>query len=403
MEGHLWVLDGYTWVDLGALKGPQGDPGRTGCHERVFTSYNNNMTYRNDENNTSITGIRYVDFMAVEDNNNASGYAVYMCKETHVAAASWEQDAGYWEQVSINAASAYFNFLIARNANIKMLSSAKFTIADTNGTDVAGLANDNFPLWVGNATAANAPFRVNRSGELWATNAHLTGTLTLPADGGAIDFIEAGQSMLKIAPSSTNIIEASREDYIFNPENPNDKYKRYAGLYIQRLAADTPEEEDMYRGLYIDAEVEICGRTELLRPTRHNGTINDSYDALIVEGIDNRYVTSTRGIRNYGYRQRYIKYYDDTVGNNYTATEDADVIIVTKSGVSDKFITLPQGVEPGREIWVMNLESSSPVNVGVVGNQTLNGVRNGSIPVAQSFTVHVFLYIELDRWIHSQF
>ncbi len=151
--------------------------GLSGCHERVFEVFTAGQTYYNEEN-TEKSGIRYVDFLAVEDDTYTSGYRVYMCTETHVAASTFNDDSQYWSEVNINVASAFFTYLIAKNANIKVLSSAQFTIAETNGTVVAGLANTTVPLWVGGSNPSTAPFRVTRTGKLYATGAEISGKIT---------------------------------------------------------------------------------------------------------------------------------------------------------------------------------------------------------------------------------
>lgn len=155
--------------------------GLTGCHERVFETFTPGQTYYNQENDI-VEGIRYVDFYAKEDSSMSSGYKVYMCNETHVAASTFANDIGYWTEVSVNAASAFFKYLIAKNANIKILASAQFTIADTDGSVVAGLANTTVPLWVGSGVPGSAPFHVTRAGALIATMATITGTIY--ADAG---------------------------------------------------------------------------------------------------------------------------------------------------------------------------------------------------------------------------
>ena len=151
--------------------------GLTGCHERVFEVFTPGQTYYNEEGDFK-EGIRYVDFYAKEDSSVASGYRVYMCLETHVAASTFAEDIGYWDAVDVNAASAFFKYLIAKNANIKMLSSAQIIISDANGTIVAGLANSTVPLWIGGSVPDTAPFRVTRAGKLYATGAEISGKIT---------------------------------------------------------------------------------------------------------------------------------------------------------------------------------------------------------------------------------
>lgn len=184
----------YVTLSIPIISEQQGTQGLPGCHERVFEVFTAGQTYYNEEN-TVKNGIRYIDFLAIEDDTYQSGYKVYMCNETHVAASTFSADSSYWDEVNINAASAFFTYLIAKNANIKILSSAQFTIAESNGTVVAGLINDSIPLWIGASLPANAPFRVTRSGKLYATGAEISGTIT--ATSGNIGGFDIGSNYIK--------------------------------------------------------------------------------------------------------------------------------------------------------------------------------------------------------------
>lgn len=170
----------YATLSIPIIAEQQGTQGLPGCHERVFEVFTAGQTYYNEEN-TVKNGIRYIDFLAIEDDTYQSGYKVYMCNETHVAASTFSADSSYWDEVNINAASAFFTYLIAKNANIKILASAQFTIAEANGTVVAGLINDTIPLWIGATLPSNAPFRVTRAGVLYATGAQISGTIIATA------------------------------------------------------------------------------------------------------------------------------------------------------------------------------------------------------------------------------
>ena len=154
--------------------GDTGDQGYRGCRQRVFEQFEANFEYRNDEANPSNSSW-YVDFLVIEDSTKSSGYAVYQCKTTHTSASTFSADSSNWKDVSTYSA-AFFKYLIAKNATIKLLSSSQFNIMD-NANVIAGLGNTNMPLWVGNADAGSAPFRVTRAGMLYAIGAYLTGTV----------------------------------------------------------------------------------------------------------------------------------------------------------------------------------------------------------------------------------
>lgn len=154
--------------------GDTGDQGYRGCRQRVFEQFEANFEYHNDEETPSNSSF-YVDFLVVEDSTKSSGYAVYQCKTTHTSASTFNADSSNWKDVSTYSA-AFFKYLIAKNATIKLLSSSQFNIMN-NGSVIAGLGNTNIPLWVGDADPGSAPFRVTRAGMLYAIGAYLTGTV----------------------------------------------------------------------------------------------------------------------------------------------------------------------------------------------------------------------------------
>ena len=195
--------------------------GLTGCHERVFEVFTPGQTYYNEEEDFK-EGIRYVDFYAKEDSSEASGYKVYMCRETHVAASTFANDISHWDAVDVNAASAFFKYLIAKNANIKMLSSAQIIISDANNTVVAGLANNTVPLWIGGSVPDSAPFRVTRAGKLYATGAEISGKIT--ATSGRIAGFSISGNGLTNSDDNGNF---SNDAYIILR---NDTHKSFVGI-----------------------------------------------------------------------------------------------------------------------------------------------------------------------------
>lgn len=191
--------------------GDQGSPGPTGCHERVYQQYihDNNFYYHNDENDTTIQGIRYVDFMCVEDPSLASGYRVYMCKVTHPAtAATFNDDIANWEPVSINASSAYFNYIVAKNAYFKFGSSNQLAIYNSSNQIVAGLTgdipdeyneDDSVRIWAGGDNPSIAPFRVQQDGQFYSDKAHIKGLIEIQeSTEGIIVYDSVGQEKVQI-------------------------------------------------------------------------------------------------------------------------------------------------------------------------------------------------------------
>lgn len=160
-----------------------GKKGSDGCIQRVWQTFTEGQIYRDDtdadESEIDSSGIRYLDFMAVADNSMASGWKIYQCVMTHEGGTDGElSDINLWKEVSVNAQSAFFTYLIAKNATIQMLSSSRFVVTNPDNTIVAGMGNSDIPLWVGGSNPSSAPFHVTREGILSATGAKISGDIT---------------------------------------------------------------------------------------------------------------------------------------------------------------------------------------------------------------------------------
>lgn len=160
-----------------------GEKGNNGCIQRVWQAFTEGQIYRDDtdadESEIDSSGIRYLDFMAVADNSMASGWKIYQCVMTHEGGTDGElSDTNLWKEVSVNAQSAFFTYLIAKNATIQMLSSSRFVVTNPDNTIVAGMGNSDIPLWVGGSNPSSAPFHVTREGILSATGAKISGEIT---------------------------------------------------------------------------------------------------------------------------------------------------------------------------------------------------------------------------------
>ena len=154
--------------------GQDGQQGYRGCRQRVFEQFQAGFEYHNDEANPSNSSW-FVDFLVVEDSLKDTGYAVYQCKTTHTSASTFNADISNWEDVS-NFSAAFFKYLIAKNATVKLLASTQLQIM--NGQDpIAGFANSDYPLWIGGASPINSNFRVSRGGRIYAYGAEISGVV----------------------------------------------------------------------------------------------------------------------------------------------------------------------------------------------------------------------------------
>lgn len=136
---YIWARDVTNYDSGNPTYGTafcaSGDTGFNGCTVRTHQNgFEVGKTYVNQTNVASVD-LRYMDVVITPTKHSAaSGYDVYMCKATStVYAAGDEDDTSKWEEVSQNEASAYFTYLIAKEANINVLSGASFTIQDANG------------------------------------------------------------------------------------------------------------------------------------------------------------------------------------------------------------------------------------------------------------------------------
>lgn len=165
--------------------GDKGEKGNNGCLQRVFENgYVIGQIYRNDTN-LETDSIRYLDFICKENTSMASGYDVYRCVQTHTASSDKAPgNTSYWEKVDENAASAFFTYLIAKGANIKILTGSKFSVMDSSGNVVGCLMAGDYPLFIGASTATDSPFKVSKEGKAYMTNAEISGDLKTGTIGG---------------------------------------------------------------------------------------------------------------------------------------------------------------------------------------------------------------------------
>ena len=172
-------------------KGDQGVQGIQGCIIRS-SEWKTGVTYRNDESLTS--GTRYIDIVAKKNTSPSSlyGWDMYMCKSTHTSSSSnGPGNTTYWTAVN-EMAPIFTSLIIAKNASIDFVQGNELIIKDSNNNVVAGLTGGSSKeagttpvrIWAGGNVPGNAPFRVDQNGNLVATKANITGTIT--ATGGVI-------------------------------------------------------------------------------------------------------------------------------------------------------------------------------------------------------------------------
>ena len=199
-------------------KGDQGDQGVQGIQGCIIRSseWKTGVTYRNDESLTS--GTRYIDIVAKKNTSPSSlyGWDMYMCKSTHTSSSSnGPGNTTYWTAVN-EMAPIFTSLIIAKNASIDFVQGNELIIKDSNNNVVAGLTGGSSKeagttpvrIWAGGNVPGNAPFRVDQNGNLVATKANITGTIT--ATGGVIGPFSIASGML----SSKALYENETNKYV---------------------------------------------------------------------------------------------------------------------------------------------------------------------------------------------
>lgn len=187
-------------------KGDKGDSGYAGPVQRVFSDkIVEGQEYRNDSDKEKAIGDRYQDMLTVYCPKMESGYLAFVCIETFTYHGktidlSGLQDAAsiknamtdvgvakYFQEVAVNASSAFFTQMFARNANIRMLSGATITMLNDNQV-VAGMSNAKtengqlgYHFWSGGETGKKAKFSVDEHGKLIAQDADIKGVVQVNA------------------------------------------------------------------------------------------------------------------------------------------------------------------------------------------------------------------------------
>lgn len=211
-----------TPIRISGEQGPKGDdgapgedgaPGKDGlqgCITRL-TEWASGVEYRNDLDLVS-NGPRYIDVVTIYANNKQ---LKFQCSQTHTSSASNKPAAGsasaYWQQLN-DMVPIYTPLLFAENAVINFLQGMEFVVHNSKtdiseNTIIAGLVGGDIPLFVGNSTPSNAPFRVAKDGSFVATKADITGTIN--ASSGTIGNFTIDEGALKSTDSFGDMLLSS--------------------------------------------------------------------------------------------------------------------------------------------------------------------------------------------------
>lgn len=189
---YLWNRETTTYTDgstetrthIIAVYGDKGEPGKPGsdglpgCIIRR-AEWVAGIEWRNDEALTS--GTRYLDVALARDDSTVTGYRAFKCLKTHVSTDATSPllsgGTAYWEEFGLNATALFTSLIIAKNAHLTFMQGNRLVILNEDGSAAAGFVGSDIPLWVGAENADTAPFRVNKKGKLFSTDAYIEGEL----------------------------------------------------------------------------------------------------------------------------------------------------------------------------------------------------------------------------------
>ena len=193
--------------------GEQGIQGIQGCIIRS-SEWASGVTYRNDEDLTS--GTRYIDIVMVRNNSAVDGWDVYKCIKTHTSSSSITYtNTTYWTELS-NVGPIYTSLIISKNASLDFVQGNELLIKDANNNIVAGLTGGSSKeagttpvrIWAGGDVPGSAPFRVDQEGNLVATKANITGTITATR-GNVGGFSISSSSMKSVSGNNSMLLSAN--------------------------------------------------------------------------------------------------------------------------------------------------------------------------------------------------
>ena len=224
------------------------------------------------------TGIRYLDILVLEDSSMTSGYMAYQCLKTHsnnnpasetFNSSTNVSSSGNWKKLS-NQDGLYVNTLIAKNANIKFGSAFRMAVYDDSNAVVGGMqgvtGSTDIGLWYGGPAPGTAPFRVDKSGYLFASNAEISGIIN--AESGTFNNVNIESGTIGGFSLSDGVL-ASTGTYTLKM----DPVANYPKISIEHAGTT-------YAAMYMSSVSPVSGQLELLGAMGALTVVNGGYAKL---------------------------------------------------------------------------------------------------------------------------
>lgn len=361
-------------------KGDQGVQGIQGCIFRESEWSASSVQYRNDEALTS--GTRYIDFALIRNDAAIDGWDVYKCLKTHVSSASNKPgNTTYWEKLS-GVGPIYTSLIIAKNASISLFQGNQVLIKKSDNTVTAGMSGSTsgqkIRIWAGSATPDSAPFRVDEEGNVVATKANITGTIT--ATGGNV----GGFSI-----SSSSMESVSGDDAMLLSAN----LIRFTGSYSKVfMGAETMPSSN---GGSFSTPVRIEVNRSIQSMSYGNAGLflsvegSHAYDNKDYQFTGNHALYISKG-DICGFRLRLRRIDESTI----LSVMDS-VVLAIKAGIT---LTVPSTAEDGQFYWIRNISNG---DVTIAGTNLVgwnSGEVSTSIGLAKSKAAAMYYDKFNNKW-----
>lgn len=361
-------------------KGDQGVQGIQGCIFRESEWSASSVQYRNDEALTS--GTRYIDFALIRNDAAIDGWDVYKCLKTHVSSASNKPgNTTYWEKLS-GVGPIYTSLIIAKNASISLFQGNQVLIKKSDNTVTAGMSGSTsgqkIRIWAGSATPDSAPFRVDEEGNVVATKANITGTIT--ATGGNV----GGFSI-----SSSSMESVSGDDAMLLSAN----LIRFTGSYSKVfMGAETMPSSN---GGSFSTPVRIEVNRSIQSMSYGNAGLflsvegSHAYDNKDYQFTGNHALYISKG-DICGFRLRLRRIDESTI----LSVMDS-VVLAIKAGIT---LTVPSTAEDGQFYWIRNISNG---DVTIAGTNLVgwnSGEVSASIGLAKSKAAAMYYDKFNNKW-----
>lgn len=255
--------------------GAEGTDGEPGCVYRM-TEWATGTEYRNDsaKGAADTDGLKWIDVVVVRTGGNATTFDRYVCKQTHTSSGSNKPagtDTAYWRKLN-NLQPIYTPLLLADNAVLNLAQTNAVNVVIANRKVIAMGGNLAYPFRAGsgvdeNIPAAQAPFRIDRNGKMYATGSEIAGTFTATWSGLTLTVADGSRDFMYVEteegdkPMRFTYTESSGGGYIPQIEMAWQNYvSLYAmdGMSIARTNGSSVTEADT--GIS-PGEVSLTGRS----------------------------------------------------------------------------------------------------------------------------------------------